>query len=106
MRIFIVGIRHVIQSAEILCWSCGKPERFEQEQKAHFASLLQEAIAENAVHVVAEEARHGQETIAKRVCDATKCRYANIEIPPNERSARGILAGYNENPNTPPSDRE
>jgi hypothetical protein len=107
MRILILGINHQIQPADIRSWgSGGGPQKFERGQKEHFALLLQETIAENGVQIVAEESRHGQETITMRVCESANCRYANIEMSPDERSVRGIPPGYNENLDTTPSDRE
>jgi hypothetical protein len=107
VRIFIVGVRHQIQPAEIKVWSSsGRLQAFEREQKQHFASLLQDSIAANGVQIVAEETVHGEDTVTTRVCASANCRYANIEMPPDERNARGIPAGYNENPDIPSSDRE
>jgi hypothetical protein len=107
VRIFILGIRHQIQPAEIGSWSTGgKLEAFERGQKETFASLLQRSIAERGVKLTAEETIHGKDTVTKRVCASVKCLYANIEMPPEERSARGIPVGYNENPVTPQTDSE
>jgi hypothetical protein len=106
-RILIVGVNHQIQPAEILSWgSNGKPQKFEKEQKEQFASLLEGKIIENDVQVVFEEAMHGQETVTQRVCESANCRRVNIEMTPEERSARAIPAGYNENPEFPATDRE
>ena len=104
MQIFIVGIRHQIQSAEIQCWSCGRHQAFEQEQKDRFASLLRENIAEHGVQIVVEEASHEGDTITKIVCERLKCQYVNIDMPLDERNVQGIPAGYNENPDTAPGD--
>lgn len=107
MRISIVGVRHQIQPAQINAWSSsGRLQAFEREQKERFAELVQEGIAKKSVQFVAEETRHGEDTVTKRVCDSVNCRYANIEMPPEEREARGIPAGYNENPDISSSDRE
>jgi hypothetical protein len=105
MRIFILGIRHQIQPAEIGSWSTGgRLEAFERGQKNNFALLLQKSIAEKSVKLTAEETTHGKDTVTKRVCASVNGLYANIEMPPAERTARGIPAGYNENSITPPSD--
>lgn len=106
MRIFIIGVRHQIQPDEIRVWSSsGKLEAFQRQQKENFASLLRASIAENCIQVVAEETVHGEDTVTKRVCDVN-CRYVNIEMPPDLRTARGIPAGYNESPDIPSSARE
>ena len=98
MRILIVGVNHQIQPVEILTWSSnGGAQKFEKEQKDKFAELLQEKIIENDVEIVAEEARHGHETVTQRVCKSAQCQHTNVEVTPEERIARAIPGGYNEN---------
>jgi hypothetical protein len=107
MRIIIVGVNHQIQPVEILsCSSNGGAEKFEKEQKDKFAELLQKKITENDVEIVGEEARHGHETVTQRVCESEGCRHTNVEMTPEERIARDIPGGYNENPGFPEADRE
>lgn len=107
MRIHILGINHQVQPADIRSWgSNGLPQKFEQEQKERYAALVETLIAKTGAQIVVEETQHGLDTVTKRVCDRVKCRPANIEMPPAERTARGIPAAYNENPDTAPDDRE
>src|ERR1700676_5248013 len=106
MRLIIVGVNHQIQPVEILSWgSNGKPQKFEKEQKDKFAELLQEKIIENDVETVGEEARHGHESVTQRVCESADCRHT-IEMTIEERIARDIPGGYNENPEFPEADRD
>jgi len=107
VHIFIVGINHQIQPVDIRSWgSGGEPQEFERQRKEHFAGFVQESITAKAIQIIAEETKHGEESITQRVCASAKCRYANIEMTPDERKARGIPPGYNENSNTPANDRE
>jgi hypothetical protein len=95
MDIHILGLNHQIQSTRIGSSSTGgELERFERGQKEQFDILLQKKIDEFAVEFVGEEARHGWDSIAHAVCVAKDCRYANIEIPPDERAARRIPTDY------------
>lgn len=97
MRVLIVGVNHQIQSATIHSFSSdGTAQKFEQEQKELFAELTRSKIREITATFVAEEARHGEETVTQRVCMQEGCRYANVEMTPEERAARNIPAGYNE----------
>jgi hypothetical protein len=107
MRIHILGINHQVQPEDTRSWgSNGLPQKFEQGQKERYAALVENLIANTGAQIVAEEAQHGLDTVTKRVCDRVKCRPANIEMPPDERTARGIPPAYNENPQTAPRDRE
>lgn len=107
MRILIIGVNHQIQPAEIKSWSStGKLEAFEREQKENFGSLLQTKIADCGAQVIAEEWSHKEESVTKRVCDAVRRHYANIEMPLEERNARGIPPGYNEDASFPENERE
>jgi hypothetical protein len=97
MRALIIGINHQIQPVRIGSSSTsGELERFEQGQKDQFRELLHKRIAERSVQFIGEEARHGQESIAQRACASKGCRYANIEIPPDERAAQHIPTNYEE----------
>ena len=79
MQILIVGVNHQIQPTEILSWSSdGKAQDFERDQKERFGAFVAAQIHERDVELIVEEARHGHETITKRVCDNEKCRYSNV----------------------------
>lgn len=102
MRILIFGINHQIQPATIQSGSVsGKLEEFERNQKETYGALVRKKIVERAIEFIGEEAKHGQQTVSERVCALENCRYANIEMPPDERVARNIPTGYNENPDLP-----
>jgi hypothetical protein len=105
VRIHILGINHQVQPADIRSWgSNGEPQRFEQDQKERYAALVEQVVRENNVEIVAEETQHGLDTVTRRACERANCRCANIEMPPDVRTARGIPPGYNENENTAPAD--
>lgn len=100
MRILIISVNHQIQPAQILSMSTdGKLEAFEREQKETFGSFVKSNILERGVQFIAEEARHGQETVIERLCGLNNWGYANIEMTPEERTARQIPPGYNEDQN-------
>jgi hypothetical protein len=103
MRILILGINHQIQPARTCSSSTsGELERFEQRQKDQFRTLLRKRIAERGVQFIGEEAKHGQESITQLLCSSDGCRYANIEIPPDDRAARNIPTNYEEHAGVPP----
>ncbi len=98
----ILGINHQIQWVRI--WSCssgGELERFEQGQKDKFRELLRKRIAERAVQFIAEETKHGEPSIAHELYASEGCRYANIEMHPDERAERKIPNNYEIDPNVP-----
>jgi hypothetical protein len=99
MQVLVLGINHQIQPVRIYSGSTtGELERFEQGQKDRFRDLVQRRITERKVQFVGEEARHGEAAIAKEVCDAERCRYANIEINLDERARRNIPVDYESDP--------
>jgi hypothetical protein len=107
MQMLIIGLNHQIQPAEIKSGSSsGRLEAFERDQKERFASLLGSNIAKRNARFVAEEARHGEESIAKRVCDSVNCRYLNVEMTPEERVVRNIPPGYEEDKSFPLADKD
>jgi len=106
MRILIIGLNHQIQPTRIGSSSTsGALEAFEQAQKEKFGALLSAKIAEHDVKFVGEEAKHGQETVTQRCCDLERCRYANIEMTPEERLARKIPPDYEEDESMPRSEK-
>ena len=106
MRILIVSVNHQIQPAQILGMSTdGKLEAFEREQKETFATFVQSKILERGVQFIAEEARHGQETVIQRLCSLNNWRYANVEMTPEERTDRNIPPGYHEDQSLPETEK-
>ncbi len=99
MRVLIIGINHQIQWARI--WSNssgGELERFEKDQKDRFRELLRKRIAERGVQFIGEESKHDEPSIAEDICAWERCRYANIEMHPDERAKREIPNNYETNP--------
>ncbi len=74
----------------------GRLEAFERNQKERFGAWLLEQVRVGRIQFVGEEKRHGEETVTERVCNQERCRHANIEMTPEERGARSIPPGYNE----------
>ena len=72
----------------------GTLESFERSQKEAFGLLLRSLIHERDIQFIAEEARHGQESVTHGICGLENCRYANVEMTPEERTNRNIPAGY------------
>lgn len=106
MLVLIIGVNHQIQPVQILSMSTnGKLEAFERKQKETFGAFVRSKIVERSVQLMAEEARHGQETVIQRLCTLNKWRYANIEMTPEERAARNIPRGYHEDQSLPESER-
>lgn len=106
MRFLIISANHQIQPAQILSMSTnGKLEAFEREQKETFGSFVKSKILERGVQFIGEEARHGQETVIQRLCGLNNWVYANIEMTPEERTARNIPPGYNEDQSLPRTEK-
>lgn len=106
MRILIISVNHQIQPAQILSMSTnGKLEAFEREQKETFGSFVKSKILERGVQFIAEEARHGHETVIQRLRALNNWRYANIEMTPVERTARNIPPGYHEDQSLPEAEK-
>lgn len=106
MQILIIGVNHQIQPAEILCASAnGTLEAFEREQKEAFGLFVRTKAQERGVQFIGEEALHGQEMVIQRLCVRDKWGYANIEMTPEERAARNIPPGYDEDQSLPEAER-
>jgi len=106
MHVLIIAINHQIQSAMIGSMSTnGNLEAFERGQKEAFGEMIRVQIRQRGVQFVGEEARHGQETVAQRVCGMEQCRHANIEKEPEERQRRQIPLNYWEDPNVSEADK-
>src|SRR5713101_6942938 len=91
MHVLIVAVNHQIQPAQIMSASTdGSLEAFERDQKERFGALIREHIQNRSVQFVGEETRYGTESIAERVCVQESRRYANIDMPPQERVQRNI----------------
>jgi hypothetical protein len=88
-------------------WSSdGKFQKLESAQKENYIQLLQSNMSARATQLVAEEWRHGEESIAERICNRMEIRYANVEMTPEERRERQIPPGYNEDANYPATEKQ
>jgi hypothetical protein len=106
MLVLVIAVNHQIQPARIKSGSTdGSVEAFEQSQKEAFGQMLIQHIRQRGVGFVGEEALHGEETIAERVCRLENCAHANIDMTPQERTGRGIPPGYDENDNLSEEER-
>ena len=95
MHILLMSVNHQIQPSSIKSMSTdGSVEAFERGQKESFGQMLQTKVREHCIRFIGEEARHGEETIAQKVCDLESCHYANIDMTPVERELRNIPPGY------------
>jgi hypothetical protein len=93
MNALILGLNHQIQPSVVR--SGGEDiERLEREQKDRFTDLLRGLIESRGVQFIGEEAEHGVISIADLVARERGCRYANIEMSPDERQRRKIPVDY------------
>jgi hypothetical protein len=100
VQVLILGINHQIQWVQIWSWSSGgELQRFEAGQKDQFRELLRKRISERGAQFIGEETKHGEPSIANEVCISAACRYANIEMHPDEREKRKIPTDYESDPN-------
>lgn len=95
MRVLVMGLNHQIQRP--FASNDQRALDFVLDQKDRFAGVIREAVRSRGVGFVGEEANHREPSIAESVCNEEGCRYANVEMPPEERTRRGIPPGYNEN---------
>jgi hypothetical protein len=93
VNLLIVGLNHTIQPREIRSWG-DDIERLETAQKEEFGKTLSEIIQKRQVEFVGEEAEHGAESIAAFAAHSLGARYANIDMPADERYRRGIPRDY------------
>jgi hypothetical protein len=106
VRVLILGINHQIQWVRIWSYSSSSElERFERSQKDQFRELLCKRIAERGVQFIGEETKHGEPSIAQEVCASQGCRYANVEMHPDERAERKIPNNYEADPKVPQEQR-
>jgi hypothetical protein len=107
MDVLILGLNHQIQPAMIKNWSSdGLFQQFEQDQKETFAQFLYDLLHERGIEFVGEEAKHGEDTIAQRLCAQENYRYSNVEMLPEERRQRNIPRDYSDNPNVSQQERD
>ena len=57
------------------------------------------------VQFVGEETKHGDPSIVHEVCTSEKCRYANLEMHPDERAKRKIPNNYENDSHMPQEEK-
>ncbi len=93
VKVLIIGLNHQIQVDAIR--SIGPEiEQLEGEQKDRLAQAIDRIIQREKAQFVGEEGEHGVALIAERVTQQLGRKYANIDMPPAERSQKGIPPDY------------
>lgn len=104
MNILVVGLMHQLQSTAPI-YTGDKAIELEEGQKRQYGEMLDRIIKERAVQFIGEETKHGTDSIAQRIARRQKREYANIEMEPTERQAKGIPLGYaDEDSSLPPEE--
>ena len=93
MRILVVGLMHQLQSTTPI-YTEGEAAELEEGQKRQYEKMLDRVIKERGVQFIGEEAKHGTDSIAQQIARRQGREYANIEMEPAERQAKGIPPGY------------
>ena len=89
--IVLVGCEHSLQPTASL--GIGEAE-IERGQKHHFSRMLEGLIGRHSIHLIGEETRASEETIAQRLADIHGCEYVNINAVKQDRRELGIPADY------------
>ena len=89
--IVLVGCEHSLQPTASL--GIGEAE-IERGQKHHFSRMLEGLIGRHSIHLIGEETRASEETIAQRLADTHGCEYVNINAVKQDRRELGIPADY------------
>ncbi len=84
---------HQLQSTTPI-YTEGKAAELEEGQKRQYEEMLDRVIKERGVQFIGEEAKHGTDSIAQQIARRQGREYANIEMEPAERQAKGIPPGY------------
>ena len=66
----------------------------ERETKERFYELTKSVIESERIQFVGEECKKGQKTIPRVLATELGCRYAEIDMPEEERDRRGIPRDY------------
>ena len=89
--IVLVGCKHSLQPTASP--GIGEAE-IERGQKHHFSRMLEGLIGRHSIHLIGEETRASEETIAQRLADTHGCEYVNINAVKQDRRELGIPADY------------
>jgi hypothetical protein len=104
MKILVVGLMHQLQSTTPI-YTEGKAADLEKEQKRQYEEMLDRVIKGRGVQFIGEEAKHGTGSIAHQIARRQGREYANIEMEPAERQAKGIPPAYpDEESSLPPEE--
>jgi len=94
MLVVIVGIDHELQTPGQSLITSGPLPLAEQSDKARFAQVLAEIAHSRSVAIVAEEQLSPRPTIPRSVALDLKLRHEYVDMPADEREARGIPRDY------------
>lgn len=66
----------------------------EFKAKQQFYELVKDLIESERIQFIGEECRRGQKTIPRVLANELRCRYAEIDMPAEERDRKGIARDY------------
>jgi hypothetical protein len=93
MLIYVVGCNHGIQVEPGDLWAASDSSE-QQEQRNHFAGLLEDIIKEKKIEFIGEEAGRVGETSAGRLANKYKIPATNINTTNADKEKMGIPKGY------------
>ena len=93
----IFGLDHFLQNLHHVALTDGG-RHYEDDQKQHFAEVLEESITRNGVTLICEECKLDAESLGSRLAEDHGCRHVNVTMPHAQRESLRIPANYAELP--------
>jgi hypothetical protein len=91
--VYLLGCDHYLQEYD-RTESLDELWKVERETKEQFYELTKNVIESEGIQFVGEECKKGQKTIPRILATELGCRYAEIDMPIEERDRRGIPRDY------------
>jgi hypothetical protein len=91
--ITIIGCDHIHQRKGQRCYGDERLVGFEADQKRRFNETIAQEQEQRSVTLICEEIEQGCDTFARDLAHR-RGRYANVDMPVEERERRGIPQGY------------
>ena len=93
----IFGLDHFLQNLHHVALT-DEGRHYEDDQKRHFAAVLEESITRNGVTLICEECRFNAGSLGSQLAEKHGCRHVNVTMPHAERDRLKIPPNYEELP--------
>lgn len=91
--VYLLGCDHYLQGYD-RTESVDELWAEERKTKERFYELIKNIVESERIQFIGEECRQGQKTIPRVLSTELCCRYAEIDMPVQERDRRGIARDY------------